>query len=433
MARAKKDSEIDLQTAVNATNELDPSLQVADAVSRAITGFNVDNGKKWSFGTNWDASGSDFETFTNKYLFPKLNETAIVNVALGNRFDWLAVETDFVGQYSEEYVILDTVPVELALDKSTTLMLERNYPKIATKLYGSGIVRKLKFTLNDNIARQQFATLGDAVSYAVNVYKKQISMINVAEEQEIKSMIMDYAMNQVVDTRETDSDNYIDDLYTAMLNLQNNSPKHNEADKASGGTLASFTTQSQLKDLLIVTTDRQKVKILNSFIAQSFNTAGLDLTDHIISFEDLGGAYKVKARLSVANTTNFYKYLKDAGMYDMGTTMVFEPGTVIANPNLKAIFNRAYGTSSGVSFDTYFEEIKPTDDDLFTVILDARALRYKRYTKNMLKQPFYNGEFDEVTYWIHYYSMKSISPFYNKVVLKKKKVANATTPVAPAE
>ncbi|WNM55577.1 hypothetical protein CoNPh35_CDS0008 [Staphylococcus phage S-CoN_Ph35] len=24
----------------------------------------------------------------------------------------------------------------------------------------------------------------------------------------------------------------------------------------------------------------------------------------------------------------------------------------------------------------------------------------------MLKEPFYNGEFDEVTHWIHYYSLK---------------------------
>lgn len=418
MPRVKKNSEIDVQTAVNATNELDPTLQVAEAVSRAITGFNVDNGKKWSFGTNWDASNSDFETFTNKYLFPKLNETAIVNVALGNRFDWLAVETDFVGQYSEEYVILDTVPVELALDKSTTLMLERNYPKIATKLYGSGIVRKMKFTLNDNIARQQFATLGDAVSYAVNVYKKQISMINIAEEQEIKSMIMDYALNQVADKRETEATSYIDDLYTAMLNLQNNSPKHNEADKASGGSLSTFTTQSQLKDLLIVTTDRQKVKILNSFIAQTFNTAGLDLTDHIISFEDLGGSYKCKAKLTVAPGTTFHNYLLNAGMYDQkGQTITFNIGDVIAFPNFEALFKKAYGQSA--TFSAYFDELT-APDELFTVILDARALRYKRYTKNMLKQPFYNGEFDEVTYWIHYYSMKSISPFYNKVVLKKK-------------
>ena len=66
---------------------------------------------------------------------------------------------------------------------------------------------------------------------------------------------------------------------------------------------------------------------------------------------------------------------------------------------------------------TNLEEIKPTSD-LFAMVLDARAIRYKRFTKGMLKQPFYNGEFDEVTYWIHYYSFKAISPFYNKVVIQ---------------
>lgn len=244
-------------------------------------------------------------------------------------------------------------------------------------------------------------------------------MINIAEEQEIKSMIMDYALNQVADKRDTDADNYIDDLYTAMLNLQNNSPKHNEANKASGGSLSTFTTQSQLKDLLIVTTDRQKVKILNSFIAQSFNTAGLDLTDHIISFEDLGGAYKVKANLTMTDS-KVIKLLQQEGLYDFKSGDMFTAGDLIAIPKFKEIMLQ-HPTISESNFANWFTAIEaPTDDELFTVILDARALRYKRYTKNMLKQPFYNGEFDEVTYWIHYYSMKSISPFYNKVVLKKK-------------
>ena len=412
MARTKKDSDIDLQSVVNVTEELDPTMQVASAVSQAISGFNVENGKRWSFGTNWDATSSDFETFTNKYLFPKLNETAIVNVALGNRFDWLAVETDFIGQYSEEYVILDTVPTELALDKSTTLMLERNYPKIATKLYGSGIVRKLKFTLNNNITRQSFLTLGDAVSYAVNVYKKQISNINVAEEMEIKTMLVDYAVNHVNDKRDTTEATYIDDLYTSILNLQNNSFKHNEADKASGGTLTTYTTQTQLKDVLIVTTDKMKVKILNSFIATTFNTAGLDITDHIISFEDLGGAFKAKADFALSKNTA--TKLQNAGLYDIHENDAIKQGQILCIPNLPELLK-----SAGVEdFDTHFETIK-APDELFTMVFDARAIRYKRYTKNMLKQPFYNGEFDEVTYWIHYYSMKSISPFYNKVVLKK--------------
>lgn len=41
-------------------------------------------------------------------------------------------------------------------------MLKRNYPKMATKLYGQGVLKKTKFTLNNNDTRHNFLTLGDA-------------------------------------------------------------------------------------------------------------------------------------------------------------------------------------------------------------------------------------------------------------------------------
>ncbi|MFW3388180.1 UNVERIFIED_CONTAM: hypothetical protein RF648_19525, partial [Kocuria sp. CPCC 205274] len=62
--------------------------------------------------------------------------------------------------------------------------------------------------------------------------------------------------------------------------------------------------------------------------------------------------------------------------------------------------------------------IKPTSD-LFALIIDVNAIKYKRCTNGMLKPPFYNGETDEVTYWLHYYSFKSISPFYNKILVSE--------------
>lgn len=384
------------------------TLAVAGAVSQAITGFNVDNGQNWTFGTNWDATNSDFETFTNKYLFPKLNETAIVNVALGNRFDWLAVETDFIGQYSEEYVILDSVPVELALDQNATLMLERNYPNIATKLYGSGILKKLKFTLNDNIQRQQFATLGDAVSYAVNVYKKQISNINVEEEREIKGMLIDY-IDKIKSKRKLNSpssSSYIYEVYNTVLNFQSNSSEYNEASTASGGTLGRFTTQTSLEDIMIITNDYRKVDILNSQIANVFNSSGLDITDHVLSFPTLNDVYKTKKdyTLITADVTK----LKALGNYTAKVGDIIPKGTVFTSKEeIQAI---------SIPGSDY-EPIIPSNDPYATIIMDVKALRYKRYTKNMLKPPFYNGEFDEVTYWIHYYSMKAISPFYNKAII----------------
>ena len=126
---------------------------IAQATKSAILQFNNDTQNSWSFGSNWNNQGTSFETFVNNYLFPKLNETLIVETVNGNRFDFLAKEVDFIGQYSEEYVILDSVPISMDLTKSAELMLKRNYPRMASKIYQQGILKKVKFTLNNNDSR----------------------------------------------------------------------------------------------------------------------------------------------------------------------------------------------------------------------------------------------------------------------------------------
>lgn len=376
---------------------------LAQAVQASLIAHNGDSGHAWTFGTNWDNQGKEFETYVNKYLFPKLNETLIIESILGNRFNWLAKEVDFIGQYSEEYVILDSVPIELDLSKNAELMLKRNYPKMATKLYGQGILKKLKFTLNNNDTRLNFLTIGDAITYAVSVYRKKITDINVAEEAEVKAMLVDYGINHVADKRTATSiEELFEKLSEAILNLQNNSAKHNEATTASGGALGRFTTNTKLSDMIIITTDKVKRYLLNTFLANTFHAEGIDLSKIIISFDDLGGAYRTTTDITV--TQPILNKLQLFGDYQVQVGDTIPKGYVFT-----------YDVSDVIK--TNIEEIKPSSD-LFAMVLDARAIRYKRYTKGMLKQPFYNGEFDEVTYWIHYYSFKAISPFYNKVVIQ---------------
>lgn len=376
---------------------------LAKAVQASLITHNGETGHAWTFGTNWDNQGKEFETYVNKYLFPKLNETLIIESILGNRFNWLAKEVDFIGQYSEEYVILDSVPIELDLSKNTELMLKRNYPKMATKLYGQGILKKLKFTLNNNDTRLNFLTIGDAITYAVSVYRKKITDINVAEEAEVKAMLVDYGLNHVADKRTvTSMEELFETLSEAILNLQNNSAKHNEASTASGGALGRFTTNTKLSDMIIITTDKVKRYLLNTFLANTFHAEGIDLSKIIISFDDLGGAYRTKADITV--TQPILNKLQLFGDYQVQVGDTIPKGYVFT-----------YNVSDVITSN--LEEIKP-QSDLFAMVLDARAIRYKRYTKGMLKQPFYNGEFDEITYWIHYYSFKAISPFYNKVVIQ---------------
>ena len=386
--------------------------KLTQAVRTSLITHNTDTGHAWTFGTNWDNTGkAEFETYVNKYLFPKLNETLIIEAVLGNRFDWLAKEVDFIGQYSEEYVILDSVPVEMDLSKNAELMLKRNYPKMATKLYGQGILKKVKFTLNNNDVRLNFLTIGDAITYAVSVYRKKITDINVAEEREMKAMLIDYAVNHAKDKRTVTSlEELFDALSEAVLNLQNNSEKHNEANTASNGAIGRFTTVSKLSDLVIVTTDKVKRYLLNTFLANTFHAEGIDLSKIIISFDDLGGAFRTKEDITV--TTAGVQLLQSFGDYQIQVGDVIPKGYVFT-----------YDVSTNTDFADKVEEIKP-ESDLFAMVLDARAIRYKRFTKGMLKQPFYNGEFDEITYWIHYYSFKAISPFYNKVVIQGEPLAS---------
>lgn len=384
---------------------------IADTSISALQDFNHTHGKKWNFGTNWNNVNTMFETFVNKFLFPKINETLLIDIALGNRFNWLAKEQDFIGQYSEEYVVMDTVPIAMDLGKNEELMLKRNYPQMATRLYGSGIVKKQKFTLNNNDVRFNFQTLGDATNYALGVLRKKISDINVQEEKEIRAMMVDYAINQLQDTNRrtaTSKEDLTEKIFEAILNMQNNSAKYNEVHKASGGAMGQYTTVSKLKDIAILTTDATKSYLLDTKIANTFQMAGIDFTDHVISFDDLGGVFKTDADITLSdeNTINF---LRAYGDYQSTIGDIVPKDSVFT-----------YDVSNLKEFKGKVTEIKP-QSDLFAFIFDINALKYKRYTKGMLKQPFYNGEFDEVTHWIHYYSFKAMSPFFNKILITSEK------------
>lgn len=379
--------------------------EIGTSTLTALKQFNHDYSKQWTFGENWTNVNKDFETFINKYLFPKISETVLIQKALGNRFDWLAKEVDFIGQYSEEYVILDTLPVNMNLSKNAELMLKRNYPRMATKLYLQPILRKVKFTLNNNDVRLNFATLGDATQYALGVYRKALSDINVAEEREIKAMIVDYALNQTKEKRTVASR---EELFTAVfegvLNIQNNSERYNEADKASGGALGRYTTVSSLKDVVILTTDAMKTFLLDTKLANTYQVNGLDLSDRIISFDTLGGIYKVTQDVTVESEDTI-KAFRQMGDYQIAIGDVIPKDSVFT-----------FDISKIVELAENTEELKP-NNDLFAYVFDVNKLRYRRNTKGMMKEPFYNGEFDEVTYWLHYASFKSMSPFFNSILV----------------
>ena len=379
---------------------------VSNQTASALRAYNKDFSTSWDWGTNWTNVDTRFETFVNKYLFPKISETALIDVALGNRFNWLAKEVDFISQYSEEYVIMDTVPVNMNLDQNEELMLKRNYPRMATKLYGQGVTKKTKFTLNNNDTRLNFITLGDATQYALGVYRKRLSDINVEEESEIKGMIVDYALNQSQEQREVSSrDELFTQVFEGILNIQNNSAKYNEANTASGGAIGRYTTVSKLKDVLILTNDAMKTYLLDTKLANTYQVEGLDLSERIISFDDLGGVWKVTEDITITSDETLAS-LRAMGDYQVSSGSIVPTGTIFT-----------FDVSGLAEFAESVEEITP-NSELFAYVFDANKLRYRRNTKDMLKEPFNNPEFDEVTWWLHYNSFKSMSPFFNAILVQ---------------
>lgn len=381
---------------------------LAQPLQESLSAFNTDKNQAWTLGTNYSNVGTQFETYVNNYLFPKLQETKLINIELGNRFNFLAKETPYVAQLNEEYVIMDSVPVDLNLTKDEELMLKRNYPRMATRLYGQGVHKKMKFTLNDNENRLNWQTLGDAIKYAVAVYRKKISDINVDEESEVRAMLIDYGINQLQGTKSdikvADMDALATQLFESVLNIQNNSSKYNQVRQASGGTIGRYTTQTPLENMLIITTDHVKTYLLDTKIANTFQIAGLDLTNHIISFDDLGGVWKVNDDCTVA-ASDLDKF-RIMGDYQVAVGDIIPKGVVFT-----------YDISDFDTFKGKCTEIKPSTNE-WAMLLDVRGIYYKRNTQKLLPTYFYNNELDEYTYWLHYYSFKAISPFFNKIVVE---------------
>ena len=123
-----------------------------------------------------------------------------------------------------------------------------------------------------------------------------------------------------------------------------------------------------------------------------------------MSFDDLGGVYKLTDDVTITEQATI-NYFRTFGDYQIEIGDIIPKDSVIT-----------FDVMELDEFDGNAIEVKP-EHELFAYIFDVSKLNYKRNTKDMLKEPFNNPEFDEVTHWLHYYSFKAMSPFYNSIVL----------------
>src|SRR5699024_12193049 len=89
-----------------------------------------------------------------------------------------------------------------------------------------------------------------------------------------------------------------------------------------------YTTVTALKDVIILTNDAMKTYLLESKLANTFHVAGLDLSDRIISFDDLGGLFKLTKDVTVDSddTVDIFRSMVD---YQVSKGVLIHEGSVL--------------------------------------------------------------------------------------------------------
>src|SRR5699024_9567543 len=79
--------------------------------------------------------------------------------------------------------------------------------------------------------------------------------------------------------------------------------------------------------IAILTTDSMKSYLLDTKIANTFQASGIDFTDHVISFDDLGGVFKTTSEITLSEQ-NTITYLRGFGDYQSQVGDVIPEGSV---------------------------------------------------------------------------------------------------------
>lgn len=386
------------------------SGELTGAVEASINQWNQTQGASWTKGTNWSSVGTDFETFVHKNLFPKLTETIQNLPKIGNPFQFLARQRNIVGQYREEFAILDKVPTGINLNTDGELLLNPEYPKIKTRLYQNGFRRKLKFTIDlSGDITQNFLSLEDGIDYVIGEYVSSLNSINITEMREMFGGIVDYLHNNITSYQRktvTSLDEAVTATYNLMSSMQIPTSGYNEGMTAAGPSVGRLTRKTPLDRMMIICSVNARTFLLNTQIANSFQIAGLDITDHIMAFPtidetpDMDGVYKITKKVTLATQTDV-DFLKAMGMYNVRIGTVFNIGTVFT-----------FDIKTLTDFKGNFEQIGLKDDNDI-LVLDTASIMYDQDTSNFVRT-FENPEIDGVSYYLKYTSTKNFSPFTNK-------------------
>lgn len=359
-----------------------------------------------SVGQNWSGFSEKMHgTFMFEYLLPKVGRTDLFQVKIQDRFIRYTKMLTNMAQFNEEYTMTDIVPTMLREDADVMTNFKTNFPKMRTKFYNEGQVYQYRYSINPK-DRLKFSSIGDCLRAQQAIYDNVISSFNMYNEDAKKATIIDYAMRSVKDTTKVENaDDLVQLILLKYLNLQSKSHKHNEADLAAGDEHTRKTTVSNGEDLLIITTDEIKLFILNSVMANTFQVAGIDITNQISSFEDLGGNYELTEAVTITSDKT------KAAFEAMG--FIFDRQSVTFPKGSK--FN--WDITSLEEFKSKYKEIKPKSKFWFAMY-DVNAFRFEMNRENgvRIQDDSINGWSGVVNVTVSMMTNNNISPFANKCV-----------------
>lgn len=395
--------------------------ELSGAVEASINQWNQTQGASWTKGTAWSSVSTDFLTYVNNNFFPTLTETIQNLPKIGNPFQWLARMKVIVGQYRQEFAAIDRVPTGINLNTDGALLLNPEYPRVKTMVYQNGFRRKIKYTIDlSGDIQQNFTTLEDGINYVIGEYVNSLNSINITEYREMFGAIVDYCHNNLTVYQKktvTSLDEAITKTFETMQALQAPTSGYNEGMTASGPAVGRLTRKTPLNRMMILCTNAARTHLLDTRIANTFQVAGLDITDHIISFPKISetpamdGVYKVLESSDPDNKTvvtitedDSIAYLHAMGMYNVRKNTTFLEGTVFT-----------FDVSTLKEFKDKVVQIG-LEDDNDIIIIDTASIMYDQDTSNFVTQ-FVNPEIDGVSYYLKYTSTKNISPFTNKAII----------------
>lgn len=395
---------------------------------RAIKNFNSATSAQWQLGDVFNAKTmlpTDLATFIYQGLLPKVQETIAKTVKLGNPFAFWRKDAKKVGQLKEEYVFLDSIANGIDLTKDRTLLLREMYAKIATRFWGYGEYSQRSFTLNRNDIYQNFSTLAGLTNYYLNLINNRLSMFNYDDSEIIKAMFIDYFGKNVKGNKHqyrevNESEEFIQATYDyIMSSLLDSTSYYNEAyktvdnpredqDAAEQMDAVKYTTRAELKDLMIITTGKTKRLLLDTKIATNFHDEGLDISNHIMAFDNFDRAVKVTDDVTLDEEA--VVYFRNAGNKVAEIGDVVKKGDVLLFDvsKVKAFSGKVEKVIKNAGLDTA---------ENFALIVDMNALKYEADTSTIIENPMNNTLFMESNQDMNYFSFKGISPFNNKAMV----------------